>query len=359
MVNEELQQNIPEWEEAIQRCASVPGRVMVMGPTDAGKSTLVRLLSERILAHQPRVTILDLDLGQSEVGPPCTIGLGELSQVGQRIGFARPMGLGFVGALTPAGMGTETMQALLPLLSLIPSDVSCLIDGHGMVKGGAARRLWLSYYEALQPDTVLAIQKEGELEPILQCLANRHTKLVRLPRPSVIGTKSRELRSERRARRLSRHLAAMQRVRLEWTDLAIEGSWLFCGEPWNDAQVRELSDMLALNVLWAEQVDDRINALVRERELNSQPSRVQGSWGDCALKISRHHCFEQLLCGLIGHDGICRSMAICEKIDFANRRIQLMSPYQQFQEISSLRLGRVFVSSTGVLGSNAPIGEYY
>ncbi len=359
MAPEEIQNYIPEWEEALQRCAAVPSRVMVMGISDVGKTTLVNLLAARILQHQPEVAVLDLDLGQSEVGPPTTMGLGLLDRVAHQVGYAKPLGMGFVGALTPGGMGIETIQALLPVLPLIPQNMSCLIDGHGLVVGGVARRLWLSYYEALRPDIILAVQSSGELEPLLQTFDRRLARIIRLPRPNSVGTKSRELRSERRSRRLSRHLAAMKRVYIDWSEVSIDGSWLFSGTALSREQITELSELLDLHVVWAERVDNRIYSMISEREADMSPLRVQGSWGDCELKISCQHYFSQLICGLIGTDGLCRSLAVCEKIDFQNKRLQLMSPYQQFQEICALRLGRLFVDSSGVPGSSAPLGEYY
>ncbi len=355
----ETQYHIPEWEQALQRCAAVPSRVMVMGISDAGKSTLVSLLAARILQHQPELAVLDLDLGQSEIGPPTTMGLGILDRVAHQVGYAKPLGMGFIGALTPGGMGIETIQALLPLLPLIPQNMSCLIDGHGLVVGGVARRLWLSYYEALRPDIILAIQSNEELEPILRSLDRRPVRIIRLPRPSSVATKSRELRSERRGRRLSRHLAAMKRVYLEWEDVSVEGSWLFSGSALSAEQLVELSELLGLHVVWAERVDYRIYVMVSERQVDNSPLRVQGSWGDCDIKISSQHFFNQLICGLIDANGVCRSLAVCEKIDFQNRRLQLMSPYQQFRDICVLRLGRLFVDSSGVPGSSAPLGEYY
>ncbi|MHB1459866.1 MAG: Clp1/GlmU family protein [Armatimonadota bacterium] len=359
MAFEETQQYVPEWEEALQRCAAVPSRVMVMGMPDVGKTTLINLLAERILQHQSELAVLDLDLGQSEVGPPTTMGLGLLDRVAHQVGYAKPLGMGFVGALTPGGMGIETIQALLPLLPLIPQNMSCLIDGHGLVVGGVARRLWMSYYEALRPDIILAIQSSGELEPILKTLDRRPVRIVRLPRPNSVGNKSREFRSERRSRRLSRHLAAMKRVYIDWSEVSIDGSWLFSGTALSHDQTNELSELLGLHVVWAERVDSKIYAMISEREADRSPLRVQGSWGGCDIKISCQHYFSQLICGLIGSDGICRSLAVCEKIDFQNKRLQLMSSYQQFQEICVLRLGRLFVDSSGVPGSSAPLGEYY
>ncbi len=351
--------NTTDWEEAIQRCAAKPCRVMVMGQVDSGKSTLTKLLVQRILEHQPQVAVLDLDLGQSEVGPPTTMGLGVLDHIGQQLGFAKPLALGFVGALTPGGLGMETMTALLPMLPVIPSDMSCVIDGHGLVKGGVARRLWISYYEALKPDYILAIQVDREIEPILQSLERRPVKIIRLPRPQEAMAKNHQTRVEHRQKRLLRHLASMQRVRCAWDDLPVEGSWLFSGEAFTNAQIAELSSTLGQIVVWAERIDERIYAVIRSNDVVHDVGRLSGSWGNCSVKQTRLCCFEQLVCGLINGQGICRSLAICEKINFNERYIQLMSPYTDMQDIAAIRLGRLFVSSTGMIESNAPLGEYY
>ena len=67
---------MPEWEAAARRWLEEGGAVMVLGAPDTGKSTLSRYLVYRAYAAGQPVGLVDLDLGQSHLGPPAALGLG-------------------------------------------------------------------------------------------------------------------------------------------------------------------------------------------------------------------------------------------------------------------------------------------
>jgi polynucleotide 5'-kinase involved in rRNA processing len=69
---------LPEWEGAALRFLKSDGRAMVFGAPDSGKSTLSRYLVYRAFAAGKPAALVDLDLDQSHLGPPATLGLGLL-----------------------------------------------------------------------------------------------------------------------------------------------------------------------------------------------------------------------------------------------------------------------------------------
>jgi polynucleotide 5'-hydroxyl-kinase GRC3/NOL9 len=65
-----------DWARALSDAAELRARSLVLvGPRGAGKSTLARLLVNRLLIRCTRVAMLDCDLGQSELAPPGLVGL--------------------------------------------------------------------------------------------------------------------------------------------------------------------------------------------------------------------------------------------------------------------------------------------
>jgi len=66
---------LPEWEAAAGRFLELGGAVMVLGAPDTGKSTLCRYLVYRAFAAGHPAALVDLDLGQSHLGPPTTLAL--------------------------------------------------------------------------------------------------------------------------------------------------------------------------------------------------------------------------------------------------------------------------------------------
>ena len=64
-----------EWDFLPYTLDNFRGIIMVVAPVDRGKTTLVRLLSSFFVSRGRKVGWVDSDLGQSNVGPPTTVGM--------------------------------------------------------------------------------------------------------------------------------------------------------------------------------------------------------------------------------------------------------------------------------------------
>jgi polynucleotide 5'-hydroxyl-kinase GRC3/NOL9 len=162
-----MQLDIPSAWEAILS-GSLRGTIMVLGAPDTGKSTLARHLYERLAAEGRRVACLDGDPGQTSLGPPATmtlvIGTGkDYPPPGRR--WRR-----FVGAVSPRGhmLAMLVGAAALTGTARHAGADALIYDTSGLVdptQGGTA--LKLAKIDLLRPGTVIAIQREDELEPLL------------------------------------------------------------------------------------------------------------------------------------------------------------------------------------------------
>ena len=70
---------------------------IVIGASDAGKTTLVAALGSELASRGARVGVVDSDVGQSEIGPPTTVGLGRIPTRITRLSDAEPIAFQFVG----------------------------------------------------------------------------------------------------------------------------------------------------------------------------------------------------------------------------------------------------------------------
>ena len=64
-----------DWRKLASRIVKSQQTVMVIGATDAGKSTFCRFLADSALAAGFKITYVDADIGQSQIGPPTTVGI--------------------------------------------------------------------------------------------------------------------------------------------------------------------------------------------------------------------------------------------------------------------------------------------
>jgi polynucleotide 5'-hydroxyl-kinase GRC3/NOL9 len=168
-------------------------KVLIIGAVDRGKSTYCEFLSHRLLAAGFRVAVVDADIGQKDIGPPATITLG-YPDPSQPLAEVEPVGLYFVGAVSPAGhllpMVVGTRQLVdAAQAAFVVIDTTGFVDGVGRVLKGYK-------IEAIRPDVIVAIAQDAELQPILK--AYRHYRVLRIPPSSRVVVRTSEQRREAR-----------------------------------------------------------------------------------------------------------------------------------------------------------------
>ena len=64
-----------EWYKVLDVIRKEKGTVILLGATDAGKTTLAKFLIAQLSTRKIKVAFVDADIGQSYIGPPAIIGL--------------------------------------------------------------------------------------------------------------------------------------------------------------------------------------------------------------------------------------------------------------------------------------------
>jgi len=209
------------WAAALEAAAGGPV-TLVLGANDTGKSTLVTRLASALAAAGHTVGVVDADLGQSDVGPPTTVGLGRVRRPLERLADAELIGLEFLGVTSPATCMRETAEATGRLVQRA-LDIGCdrvLVNTSGLVEGRFGRALKRLKIDSVGPDVLVALQRAEECEPILRAYADAPRPLiVRLPAAPTTRRSATARRSARR-RALDAHLAGAVQVTLDLTRVA-------------------------------------------------------------------------------------------------------------------------------------------
>lgn len=232
-----------------------PLTLFMLGGVDAGKTHTVTALASRCYEHGLTVAVVDADIGQSDIGPPCCVGLGILSRGIKQLSEVPLHSLYFAGNTSPNACMRECVNGAVTAVQKakqLGSDV-ILVDSTGWIAGEDARRFKLFELEAINPSLVVAIENEAELEHILEDLERR---VIRLPKAPEARERTREERRALREAAYERYFRTAQASAFELSiltepaeeDTLVGLSVNACDNPGRgDAEIRGLGILIKLD----------------------------------------------------------------------------------------------------------------
>ncbi len=263
---------LPEWEDAARLFLERGGIAVVLGAPDTGKSTLSRYLIYKNFAAGLPAALVDLDLGQSHLGPPTTLGLGLFPPRLPGNSSLFPENLYFIGQTSPVGSILEVAVGCRVLVEQAARRgvARAVVNTSGLVHGPGALRLKRAQVELLQPHFIFALQRDRELEPLLLGLGGGLADgesgwaVRRLPVSSQATRKTPEDRRRYREERFRRYFQEARRLVLPWRSLVWEGLPWGRGEPLPPGELQRLSQTIGGPVLYGESSGVRTLLLLAE-----------------------------------------------------------------------------------------------
>ncbi len=329
------------WEAAVRRAAEV--RVtLIIGETDTGKTSFTTYLANGLVARGSPVGVVDADLGQSDIGPPTTVGLGLIRQPVEHLGEAEVGGLYFVGSTSPQGhllptvIGTKRMVEKALALGFD----RVLVDTSGLVQGELGRTLKQHKIDLVDPDLLCCLQHGDECEPILKPYApGRRPEILRLaPRPA--GRKrSQEERRQHRDRTLQAYFHGARALYLDLGRVVLRRPALFAGQPLAGRQLEELSGLLNDMVLWAERRGAELVLVTPDPIKEFQVHQVAKRFDEAVVINYSLDDFQGALAGLDNADGETLGLGIVRSFDFAKQLLVIETAVSE-ASIVAVAIGR-------------------
>jgi len=161
--------------------------VMAVGSSDSGKTTLVECLVDFFSGHA-ETGVVDLDMGQSHIGPPTTIAWGRIKERFDGWDRVKMEDYYFTGTTTPVDSLLPTVVgARLMTDNALTSCRKVVVDTTGLISEPAGRVLKQLKIDLLCPDIILALERSHELAHILDAFRfQKRPKIFRLP---VVGAR--------------------------------------------------------------------------------------------------------------------------------------------------------------------------
>jgi polynucleotide 5'-hydroxyl-kinase GRC3/NOL9 len=214
----------PSWVESLEVLMGFqkkPVIAMVMGKADSGKTSFCTYLINNLVSAKQKVAIIDGDLGQSDIGPPCTVAYAFIAAPLTELYELKAENAFFVGVTSPSEAVSKTIEGLaLMKAEILDRTVDfVVVNTDGWVEGEEAVKYKAQLAEKLEPHVVLCIQQKDELEPLLAALKFR--KIV-IDSSSVAKQRSREKRKNLREMSYAKYLTEAKLRSLPLNQLAIE-----------------------------------------------------------------------------------------------------------------------------------------
>ena len=320
--------------------------VLVMGGIDCGKTSFCIYLANIAIAQGLTVALIDGDLGQSDIGPPTTLGIGYLREPIVDPFNVEPKSLIFLGVTSPSRVVKEVIKSLAKLRRKALDDGLDLtiINTDGWIDGEDAVEYKVRLVEETSPNIVVGIQQSDELNPILNML--RNVTIFKIEPPETIKRRSREVRRVLRGmayRRYLRH-AKVRSLPINW--VKIDGSLSFLGVRGFTHQhgMNWIEEILGFKPAYYEETPNRVLIVVdRGRSLSDEQIKALESKLGRKVIIFRKGSERGLLVGLKDVWGNLLGIGIICGIDFNRKVIKIYTPVRDLISIvhvSSVRLDR-------------------
>ena len=328
--------------------------VLVLGGTDHGKTTWVKDTAQALAAGGLNIGVVDCDIGQSEIGPPGTVGAA-FAAAGAEFKSLRdlpPLGGYFVGAVSPVRQLLTVCigaVAMARVAKRAKPDL-VLVDTDGMVTGGAARAYKKKLAELLLPQVVVALTRTSELDPLLALFSHLDAPEVwRVPVPAEARRKTPATRTTRRAARFLSTLDGARSQTFTLNEVALTNTGLGLGEPVPHHLMRFVGETLGRPVLHAEQTGDGGLYVVVNGDgwHTAEMASLEREFGTRSITVVPAQRFARLLVGLVAASGALLDIGLIERIDFAARTLTIQTSCTRPRAVAQIWLGALRLHADG------------
>ena len=200
-------------------------KLMVIGGSDSGKSTFILYLANEIFKIGKKVGVLDLDIGQSNIGPPGKIGFGKVRKNLNNLSEIKPEKMYFIGEVSPKGNLLQLVVGSFKLLKEMEKEFLdyILIDTTGLVNGIIAEVLKHNKIEVLDPDYIIIFENENEIDNLIKPFIYGNKKIIKIKPSSNSIERTRLERIEYRNKKFREYFSNSKRVEIHFNENNIIG----------------------------------------------------------------------------------------------------------------------------------------
>jgi polynucleotide 5'-hydroxyl-kinase GRC3/NOL9 len=335
---------IPQsWKAAVEKLFALEKRpltIMIIGKVDAGKSGFCTFLANMALRKRLKVAVVDGDLGQSDVGPPCSVGFGRITRPIKDLFDVNAEDVYFTGVTTPSGV----MKKIVDGLALMTEEAHkrtnaefLIINTDGWVEGEDAAKYKLALIERINPDIVVGIQQQDELAYVLN---NLKIEKIVVETPQAAKQRDREKRKVARELGYKKYLKHAKVLTFPLSWIRIEGVPLGAGVLPRKPQMKKIEELLGLLPLHCEENSSTILLVLGTMQWvhRDRIKAIEENFGKKVL-VMREGDEDGLLVSLQNIDGNFAGIGILHGIDYRRKTMKVYTPVKG--KISAISVGQI------------------
>jgi len=325
-----------------------PYTVMVLGNIDSGKTSFCTYLINTSLKSQGKPAIVDTDLGQSDIGPPTSIGFSIISEPVADLFSAKPATIIIMGRTSSKGITQRVVSSLTSIMKQISERAVDLtvINTDGWIEGDEARTYKTELIRKISPNLVIGIQRNAELEHILHSVEEKGCNVLRTVTSSTIKRRNREEHRELREQSYKKYLGkpTLRNLNLNW--ISLEYTPLGLGIPVDLQRVKSIEKALQRQIVYCEESSRALYIVVYYKERVDEATVVTAeSLFQKDVYIVREGEEEGLLVGLLNNDRDFLGLGIISKLDYKNQTLKIRTDYKD--TVSVVQFGQIKVNEAG------------
>jgi len=343
-----------DWLEIANKISKDRGAVMVLGATDTGKSICTILFANFWAKHGRKVGIVDVDMGQSDLGAPTTMGMVVIDKPIKSLEEISVDTLYFVGSTSPLNYFLPTICGTKKLIDEGKKKGAeiIIVNTTGLVKGNPGRTLKENMIDIISPSHIIALQIGDELEHILKNI-NLTDKIVihRLSPCTEVKRKTYFQRREAREEKFRKYFKRASSLKINLANLNIKGSYYCSGVALGEEDLSFLEKTLMTEIIYAERTPEGIFIIIKERlpERFSGLLHIKKRFNTEKIIISEEAKFENLLVSLDNQQGFVVSLGIIQKCDFKRKIFTVFTPLEEkdLSKVFNLKFGALQLGLDG------------
>lgn len=317
-------------------------KIVVLGPIDSGKSSLTILLANKLLDKGVKTAVVDSDVGQADIGPPCFISLSIYREPVIWMRELKPDIMKFIGDIRPQYYVDKIVYEVKNLVEYALDRLgieTVIIDTDGWIGDSYAIEYKSRLIETIMPDAIIVLGKQ--LHGIFKKYESLGMKVHELETPKQLRTRSREERRWLRSEQYKKFLEEASVKRYSIDKIVLSGHPLFRGI---ELSAGEVSKIIGHEVLYASRNVDTLTLVLQSHTRNIQSDKLKESYNVSRIRYYVAGFEKGLYVAL--SDGEKDYPGIVVDIDYKGRTIAVKTLYNEVPRIikfSRIRLNENYL----------------